>query len=181
MNQKREIIIISAVLGLISLVLLLVFVWPLLKSIKNSPLELVNVKKELALFQDKATGNIKEIYQEVEPNLEKVDQLFIDSQSPIDLIKFWRDRARELNLNINISPLSSSEDEKDYWNNIVFRLNLTGSFSDFIRFLEKTESGPYLAEVRDLTVRKLSESELVFEGFSSGAVKADLTLKVFVK
>lgn len=175
MNQKREIIIVSTVLGSISLALILFFVLPLLRSAKNSPLELVYAKKDLASFQDKAKKNIKEIYQEVEPDLEKVDQLFVDSQSPIDLIKFWRDGTRDLDLDIDISPLSSTKNEEDPWSSIMFRVNLTGSFTNFMRFLEKIESGPYLIEVRDLTVREPIEES------SPGDVRADLLLKIFVQ
>jgi Tfp pilus assembly protein PilO len=179
MNLKKEIVIISIILGIISLVFILVFITPLLKSIRNNPIELIKVKKELSSFQEVTdkTGEIKSIYEEINPNLEKINQLFAKLETPIDLIKFFQKTAKDTSLVIKIVPVSSEKGFDDYWDNSTFRLTLIGSYNDFMKFLEKIENGPYLTEDQELSIRKATSSEMILDE----DIKADLTIKVFVK
>jgi len=182
MSLKKEIIIISIVLFIISLALILIFIIPLLNSIKHNPMELIKVKKDLESFQNITgkTEDIKNIYEEVKPDLEKIDNLFAKLEAPIDLIKFFQATARENNLSINISPISSERDPKDYWDNLTFRLSLIGSYNNFMRFLEKIENGPYLIEDKEMSIKGLTQTEISL-GYFPEDIKADLTIKVFVK
>lgn len=177
MNLKRQLIVISIFFGIITLILILVFIYPLFKGAKLNSLELISVKKELALFQDKAGGieKLKTTYKKIEPDLEKIDQLFIDSEVPVNLIEFLEKTAKGSGLLIKISPTSLKPVEQDLWNSITFRLTLIGSFTNFLRFLEKTEASAYLIEIQDLFVKRLTEPE-AFEG-----VRTTLIIKVYAK
>jgi len=189
MNLKKETIIILGVFTVIVLTLILALIYPLLKGLKEASLNFIEIKKELTLFYDRA-GEIESLklgYEEIERDLEKTEDFFVNSEVPINLIKFWEETALSSGISINISPLSfgnKEDDEKDKWDSMVFRINSVGSFTDFLMFLERIEIGSYLIEIEDLSVRKLTSSDLGFsdyENFSINDVRTILTIKVFTK
>jgi len=168
MDSKRKIIVISIIFGAVSLCLIFLVIYPLLKGVKKNSQELILAKKELVSFKTKAEEfeQFKKVYGSLKTDLEKIDELFINSDVPIDLVKFWRETAKDSGLSIDISPTPLEDKETALWDSIGFRLNLSGSFSGFSKFLEKIETAPYLIEIQNLSV-KTSEQFL--------------TIKVYIK
>lgn len=168
MAPKEKIIISSIIFGIVSLALICFIIYPLVQGIKRNSQDLVGAKKELTLFQTKVeeVEQTKENYEKLKSDLDKIDKLFIDPDVPIDLIKFWEKTANDSGLSIDIAPVSLKAVGTDPWSSIGFSLILSGSFPNFLKFLEKIETSPYLLEVQGLTVKDL---------------KADLIVKVFTK
>lgn len=186
MSQNKKTLIISVIFGLIALVVISFIIFPLLKGIKKNSEEFAAVKKDLFISQGKAGGleRIKETYENLRPDLEKIEKLFIDPKVPVDLIQFWEKTAIDSEISIEISPVSLKAPKEDSWNSMGFQISLTGPFPSFLKFLEKTENAPYLIEIQSLTVKKLTEGELEsakYEQFSLGDVKATLLIKVYTK
>jgi len=184
MDLKKKIIITSAVSGLITLILIAFIIYPLLKEIKKNSDELATTKRNLFVFQDK-TGSLQQIkktYKDLEPTFEKIKELFVDPETPIDLIKFWEKTARDSEISIDISLASLKVPESDPWGSIGFQLVSAGSFPEFLKFLEKIEAGSYLVEIQSLFVKKLGERDLrltKYEKLSPGDVSVTLLTKVF--
>ncbi len=168
MDSKRKIIVISIVFGAVTLSLIFLVIRPLLSGVKKNSQELILAKKELVSFKTKSKKfeQSKKVYVSLKTDLEKIDELFINSDVPIDLIKFWRETAKDSGLLIDISPTSLETSETALWDSIGFRLSLTGYFSDFLKFLEKIETAPYLIEIQNLSAK-------TFKQF--------LTIKVYIK
>lgn len=186
MSPKKKIIIFSVIFGIAAIAIVGFIIRPLFKGIEKSSEELITAKKELILSQEEAGKfeQFKEIYKGLKPDLEKINQLFVDPEIPIDLIKFWEKEARDSELSIKISPIFLEVAETDPWNSIGFRLSLIGSFPDFLKFLEKTETSPYLIEIQNLTVEGLDQRKLgskEYERFSSADVNIALVIKVYTK
>lgn len=177
MKSKQKIIIILIILTALSFVLVGFLIHLQLKGVKKTSEELVNLKKELILFQSKAgeLEQFKKTYQELEPDLKRIDSLFVDPEVPIELIKFWENIASDSGLLIEISPAFIKPGETEPWKPMGFQLVLTGSPKNFLKFIEKIETGPYLTEVQSLVITK-QEKEV--EG---GDVKATLLTKAFIK
>ncbi|MDP2910550.1 MAG: hypothetical protein Q8N58_02070 [bacterium] len=188
-DLKKQITVILIGSLAMALILFFIFVFFFLKGIKQTSADLVNIKKELFLFQTKLSGeeDVNENYQKIEPDLTRIENSFVNPEVPVDLIKFWEQTASNSGIYINIVPISSSADDKDKkyaWGFMNFRLSLFGSFEDLLRFLEKIEAGPYLIEIKDLSIQKLNSSDLVskeYPSLSVNDVKAILTLKVFTE
>jgi len=168
MDLKRKIIIISIVFGAISLCLIFLVIYPLLKGVKKNSQELILAKKELVSFRTEIEEfeQSKQVYGSLKTDLEKIDQLFINPDVPVDLIKFCRETAKDCGLLIDISPISLEAKETALWDSIGFRLSLIGSFSDFLKFLERIETGFYLIEIQNLSAKSFQQS---------------LTIKVYTK
>ncbi len=176
MNSIKEIILISVVFGILTLLLIVFLMYPFLKNIQQASDELILLRENLFLTESEfeRAEQFKQNYQELESDLNKIQQLFVNSEVPIDLIEFWEKTAAGTGLSIDITPtsLSAVALENEPWSSLVFRLNLTGSFPNFLRFLQKIERGPYLTEVQDINVK---------EGSLVGDTVVNLTIKVFTK
>lgn len=186
MSPKNQIIIISLIAGLIAFILAVSAVNPQFKGIKENSQNLLAAKKEQILFQkrDENFDQIKEIYQEIKPDLEKIERTFVDPEAPIGLIEFWEKTARVSGISIDVSS-SSLKKRKDGDDNFLgFQMALIGSFSDFMKFLQKIENSSYLVEIENLTLARLSEGELKsekYQGFSDGDIRAVLITRVLTK
>ena len=185
MNPSNKIYLISAIFGLITLVLIFFFVYPLFKEIKKNSEDLITFRKELISLEAKIENlrKFKEIFQTLQPDLEKIDKLLVDSEVPIDFIKFLEKTAIDSQVLIEISATSSKTIQTDPWPSLGFQIILTSSFQNYLKFLEKLETSPYLIEIQNLIVRRLSENEirLMPRTFSLGDVKATLSIKVFTQ
>ncbi len=184
LNQKKQILISITIFGLIVLFLVLFAVCPLFKEIKKNSESFILTKKELTSLevQSKNLGEFKKIYQENLQNIEKIDNLFLNPQVPIDFIGFLEKISQDSKVSIKISLLASKE--KDIWPSSQFQILSTGSFNNFSKFLEKIETTSYLIEIKNISINRVTENELKSEG-SEGLVtrdiKANLLIKVFTK
>jgi len=164
----KRINIISIIFGLMVIGLFCFAIYFLLSGVKKNSEELILAKRELVSFKTKTEEfeQSKEVYKSLKTELEKIDELFVNPDVPIDLIKFWRETAENSNLSIDISPTSLKTSEAVLWDSMGFRLSLIGSFPDFLKFLEKIETAPYLIEIQNLSAKGFEQS---------------LTIKVYIK
>ncbi len=190
MNPNKKIIFTSGILGIISLIFIFLIICPLLNNIKKNSEALISQKRELASLEGEIENlkNFGKIYQAQHENLEKIDKLFIDPEIPTDIIKFvgfLRKIAEDSQISIDISsPTPKKEIAADPWPSITFQVALKGKFSDFGKFLEKIETGPYLIEILNLNARRLTEKELEskegwFEELPLANTSISLSIKVF--
>jgi len=164
----KKIIVISIIFGIVAIILLCFVIYPLLSGVKKNSQDLILAKKELISFKAETEEfeQSKKVYGSLKTDLEKIDELFIDSDVPINLIKFWRKTAEDSGLLIDISPTSLEVSETVLWASIGFRLNLIGSFPKFLKFLEKIETALYLIEIQNLSAKGSEQF---------------LTIKVYIK
>jgi len=179
METNKKILVNSAIFAIITLLLICFVIYPLLKGIKNNSENLIIAKKELILFQSRINNlqGIEKTYESWSADLEKIEQLFVNPEVPIDLIKFWERTATDSEVSIDISLVSTGasgtgSSNSITWSSISFQIALIGSFPNVLKFLEKIETSPYLIEIPKLTITGEKSSE---------EVRANLLIKVFSK
>lgn len=159
-------------------ILVVVFVLiPFFQEISINSKELTSQKENLAVLEAK-TANLerfKNLYSGLEKILEEIDNLFVNAEVPVEFIGFLEDTSSKSNLTIKIVP-STQETKGDYWQSVSFQITNTGSFGNFLEFLEKLENSPYLIEIKNVNVSNLPEKEAL-----PGWIKATFSLKVFAK
>ena len=70
--------------------------------------------------------------------------------------------------------------DDDVWDFVGFRLGLFGSYSNFMKFFGKLESSPFLIEIQDLTIKKLTESEIKeYVNIPINGIRANLSIRIF--
>jgi len=186
MTLKKKIAISILSFLVLSILLIIFLIYPLFLEIKKISQDFLSQKQKLVALEEKVENleKFKIIFPEISPNLEKIDNLFVDPEMPVDFIRFLEETSQDFQVSLKISPGPIIKMEKDPWSSISFQLGLVGSFPNFAKFLEKLESTFYLIEIQNLTITHLSGTELKskeFEEFSLGDVKATLSLKIYTK
>ena len=183
---RKKIYISLIVFAIFCFLLFLLVIYPLIKKIKEDSQQLLVEKENQLYFQEQrqSYNSFKEVYQEINPNLEKVNELFFDPDNPIIFISFLEDNASKANISLKISSISARRTEADSWPSLDFSLEAVGSYPEFLFFVKRLENAKYLIEIYDLQIRRLSGEGIVSgtsKKFSAGDVSADFTLKVFTK
>jgi len=186
MSPRKKIIMTSAIFGLITLLLVCFLIYPLLEDIKDYSKEMISQKKEIKVLENKIrdTEEFRKNYAEIKPNLEKIETLFTNSEAPIDFISFLEKTSQACHLTIKIVPSAITKKTEEPWPSLSFSITLTGSFPNFLRFLERLETGPYLTEIQNLSIKRLLETELKlkeFENLSLGDIQASFLIRAFTK
>lgn len=186
MSLKRKIYISLIIFSGLSILLSVFLIYPLLSEIEEKSQDFLSQKEKLMVLEKKVENleKFRMIFPEISANLEKIDDLFVNQKMPIDFISFLERTSQNSQLTLKISPAPPLKIEKDPWPSISFQLISTGSFPNFLKFLEKLESSFYLIEIQNLSISRLSETELKskeFENFSLGDIKADLLIKAYTR
>lgn len=179
LGKKNYISLIVFICLYIAVIFLIVF--PLINWIQKSSQQLLLEKEARLSFAEekKNLQDFKVIYQEIRSDLERAEGLFISSDIPIiESINFLEETASSSNIFLKISSVTSYDDGES-WPFLNFYLQVTASFNNLSRFIEKLENSPYLVEVHDLSIRKLAGGNL-YSG-EVVEVSANLSLKIFTK
>jgi hypothetical protein len=140
---------------------------------------------------------IENLYKTYQSDLGRIENLFVDPEVPIEFIGFLEKTAVSSQIKLEISSMTraaakgeneataslttravarggdeqssatTKKTEQEPWQNLSGQLLVTGSFSNFSKFLHKLENGPYLIEVLDLNTKKLTEREVQVAGFEN--------------
>jgi len=185
MTTTHQIKISMAILVVLGICLIAFLISSPFKEIEKESTEILSQRAAFAALETK-TDNLEKFKLFAENNklnLEKVENVFLESDMPVDFIDFLEKIARDCQVSFKVSSLTKQAD-KETWPALLVQLGSLSSFSNFLRFLEKLGSGNYLIEVQTLTVRRLSEAEAKapqFEGWSVGDAQANFSFKVYTK
>jgi len=167
MNLKTKIYTLLFILGIVNLAMIIFVIYPLFKGIKENSQEFITQKENLALLRSEMTylRNFEKIHMIQKDELEKINVLFANSEAPVNFISFLENTAQNCQLSITILPGGSQKSEKDPWSYLVFRISVSGTFSNFSRFLEKIENSCWLIDIFDLQIKK-AKAENISANFS---------------
>ncbi len=147
------------------------------------------------LIEQKKTQNLLELrikdfeefsrdYLSYQTILNKIKNSFVaEPEVPIEFIKFLETEAEKTKIKLKISPLNVKSEKDDPWPPIGFQVFWAESFPNFLRSLERLEQGPWLIEIFQLRIGRISEKfilpEMDFGGLNPGDVHSVINLKVF--
>lgn len=154
----------------------------LFKGIKKDS-EGIIFQKEKINFLEAKIKNIEEFknfYNEIYPNFKKIDNLFVDSEMPIDFIDFLEKTSKDCGISIETTLISPRKDDQD-WDYLSFQITSKSHFSRFMIFLKKIENSPYLINVQSLSTRESLDQTTVPEESIEENIVINLVIKVYVK
>lgn len=184
MTLKTKINLSIIVFIILTILIFAFLIYPSFLKIKEASQEIISQRQKIAELEAKIENLEKfKDYQEREKiNLEKMANLFVDPELPIEFINFLEKISSDSQVKLSITPGPSQKG--DPWPSMLFQLASVSSFPNFLKFLEKLESSIYLIEIQNLNISRLTESELKlkeFEKLSLGDVKATFSIKVYTK
>jgi len=163
MSPKKQIVIFIISSILVSLGLIFFAILPTIRAIEKDAVKSNDILREIATILDrqKNLGDIEASCSVSDEDLLKSESVLISADVPISLISFFEKEAEAANLAVDISPVSSEELEDDLWSFVSFRLSLTGSYVNFMRFFERVETAPFLIEIQNLSIKGLLAKEVM--------------------
>lgn len=181
--NSRKIYLFASILIMTGILASLFLICLLFKGVKGSSEAFSLEKEKIASLSEEKENRKKmeDLYKNYQSDLDKIEKVFIDPEVPIEFIGFLEKTAGDSQVQIKIISMAKRTDVKDAWPNLLFQISVTGSFSDFSKFLEKLENSPYLIETLELNSRALSEKEAKskeFEELLSANTNTLLLIKV---
>ena len=151
-----------AVFMAIDLALIGFFAYPTLKEIKAISRDILSGKDSVVLFdvQSKEIEQFKRKYPEYKPNLENINNLFVDGRNPVVFIQFLEKLAGDSGVVSQINLSQYDPDAKPVAP-MLFQINIKGSFSNIVEYFEKLENGPYLVRVNNFDIQKSPEDTVL--------------------
>ncbi len=172
------IIFVAAAVSLIAFM-----IWPVLKNIATLSRDLF-LEKNKIFYLEQEKGNIQKIgknYKTYEGDLDKIEDLFVDSAAPISFITFLEKNATDSQIELEISSLVKKTEKEDAWPSFSLKVSATGSFGNLSRFLDKIENGPYLIEIFEINSKKLTKKEEAAPGAEEVQTLTTLSIKTYTK
>lgn len=176
MTIKNKINITFGIFFLASVLLVVFAIYPLFKGILRNADDLVATKGNIASLSAEINNfdSLNKQYQSYKPNLDKINNLFINANVPIDFIRFLENLAASSSLSATISPGQSvGGSGQQQWKAVNFSVSAQGSYVNFSRFLERLENAPYLIGIQNLSINSQNDK--------SGEISANMNIKVFAK
>lgn len=181
MKSRKKIYLSLIIFIGLSVFLIFFVIQPLFQKIQELSADVLNQKSN-AMFFEQSLKNLvvqKNLYQSYQPNLEKINQLFVNKEFPVEFISFLEESAKKDQLAMEISSMTAEKKETDPWSSFVFQIKVTGSFPDLMKFMAKLENIPYLTEVQNFKANEISSGKAKTE--KTKEISADFLVKVYSK
>lgn len=178
METKKTIYIIISVFFLASVFLVMFVISPLWKELAQKSGELVSQRDSRIILdsQFSEVEKFKQIYDSYKPNLDKIDNLFVDSQNPVDFIEYLEKTGTDAGAVLKISTPSLSKEKSLSYEN--FQFSSSGSFSGTLKFLRELESGPYMVQIKSINIGTTKNSP---DQKQATGVGSNISIKVLAK
>ena len=175
----KKTIIATAALAVSILLFTALAIVPLLQGIRKDSrhLEVQYVKVLTAVSAEKEAAEFLKLSQAKEEDFKTIENIFVDAETPIGLIRFIEEIAATSNLAVKITPGTAAKQKGVPWPVMDFQLASSTSYPVFLRFLEKLENGPHLLEVQNTSLTRDRPS--VGEENSAKDVSFTLLVQVF--
>lgn len=155
----KKIYQIGGVFIIVNVILIIFIIFPLINNIKKTSRDLIAQKSELFLLEQKKNNleNLKTAYKVHQKDMEEIETVFINPETPIDFIRFLEAVAADSQALIDVSLAGGGS---DFEHSFSFHVSLKSSFPNFLKFLEKLENGPYPIEVSSLNIKRTTEGKV---------------------
>jgi len=150
-KQKIYVIVLTFIIFIVLMTYLIII--PSLKKIKKTRVDILNQKIELkqSMDQSKNLNQLKEKINNIEPELKKLDKIFINKNRELDFITSLEAIAEQYNIEQNINLNPGKNEEKGYKSSPI-TINLEGNYLDILQYLRTIESSQYYININSINL-----------------------------
>lgn len=149
---RKKIIISSFIFPLIILGLVLFVAFPTIKDIKKmrDEIEAQRVDLEKKYIKGQSLKKLSEDLKEIEPELHKLDKMFIDKEKVLEFITTLEETANAENVSqkINLSPAQG----EGYFLTTPLQIFTSGNFLRQVNYLTKLEALNYYINIKSFEI-----------------------------
>lgn len=182
MHVKKFIWFLILCLAVLSLFVLAID-YPLIKKIQTVSHGHLANQDVLARFyrRGELAEFLEEDYLENKEDLDKLGDVFLNQDKTVDFITGLEKIARQTGNIFEIKSASEIDNGRTYLN---FHISVLGDFNGFIKFLAGLESSPYLIEIEDISIKKLTSSDFIKKAnfnLQEGDLESILSIKIYTE
>lgn len=183
MKSKQKIIIALLSFAVCSVIFLGALVYPVFHGVLGDYTKVLAYKREILQLEEDARSarEFETLSAQYAKDLERIEELFVDSETPIAFFRFLDEAAAALNVQIQKAPGPVQQINEDHWPSFDVRLAGGGLYPSVMALLQKIENAPYLLEVGTLTISSKKGLSSEQGPPAGGQVEFSLSLKVFTK
>ena len=178
MRAKQNTIVAILSFGICSILFMAGVLYQVFQGVVKDHKEVLAHKRELLqLREDQESSNeFGKIERQHALEFQKIENLFVDGDSPIAFFRFLDETAASLGLRTEKALGSLQLLQGDRWPSMEVRLAGGGAYVNVVAFLQKIENAPYLLKVRTLNI---SQGRVTQQ--DQGQTDFSLSMKVFMK
>lgn len=182
MSEKRKIYAILGSAAILLLIAAIIAISFLLVKIKFVALELAQAEKFLEGLGNEQQDLIRlaREYQEIAPELNKINTIFLRKEKFLDLILILEEIAKRSGNQYDVKLLSEyAKEEGSALPTAILQISLRGSFNSLVKFLFYLENMPYLNKVKTMQVQRIEQGGAE-QNLQPADVATKLDLKVYL-
>jgi len=184
MNRTHKIISFLILFSAGSALFVVFVVYPIFRGVLDDHEEALAQKKELVQLQEdrKRLQEFQSTFQAYRADFTQLENLFVDTETPIEFFRFLDDAAEEFGLVLKKNPGVPRLEKDDVWPSMSIELQGDGPYPGAVAFLQKVENAPYLIEAKDFSIAgSLLRNRRSISLQEEGVVRFLLVLKVYTE
>jgi len=180
LDLKKKIIALNAIIILLIAGIVFYIIIPSVNDIKNMQTDIHDQFKELEkkYFKGQSLKKLSENLKTIDPQLEKLEGIFINESDEVAFVTFLENLAHEKMVKQKIS-LGTPEDFVEY-KKIPMQINTEGNYLKQMDYLSSLESLNYYINVKSLEISPSMENGLE-DSINKGNVNLSLNVDTYWK
>lgn len=159
-SPKNKLFISVGLLLLLNIIFVYLLILPAITNIKKSRNDIINLKIDLEnkIIREKNLNTLNEKISTVEPQLEKINQIFISKNREIEFITALESLEGKYNVEQKLNINLNSPEKLENFSKVPININTSGSFRNLIDYLANIESLNYYINIENISLAKNSDN-----------------------
>lgn len=153
---KNKLITYALIFCIINGLLIYFFVFATIDRIKILRNDILNIKIELEnkMTREKNLNDLNQKIKKIEPQLEKINQIFISQNREIEFITTLEGLEKEYNIDQKLNIDFNGMQKGESFSKVPISIDTSGSFSNLMNYLTGLESFPYYLNIENISFQK---------------------------
>jgi Tfp pilus assembly protein PilO len=153
-NLKNKSLVLVAIFTLINIGIIYFLIMPSIDNIKNLRNDTINLKidSENKIAQETKTNDLNNKLKKIEPQLEKINQIFISQNREIEFITTLESLESKYNITQTLNLGLDDAEQGDGFKIVPFSIDANGNFKDIMNYLTGVESLNYYINIENISL-----------------------------
>ena len=158
LSSKNKLFISVGMLLVLDIIFVYLLILPAIDNIKNSRNDVINLKIDLEnkTIREKNLNTLNEKISKIEPQLEKINQIFISKNREIEFITTLESLESKYNIKQKLNIDLNNPEKGEEFNKIPISIDASGNFKNLMDYLANIESLSYYINIQNISLSKNS-------------------------
>lgn len=161
-SPKQKLFVNIGLLLILNILFIYLLILPAISNIKKSRNDILNLKIDLEnkIIREKNLYILNEKISKVNPQLEKINQIFISQNQEIEFITTLENLEKKYNVSQKLNIDLNNRQGEEGLNKIPISTNTSGNFRNLMDYLANIESLNYYINIESISLSNGSDNSL---------------------